>query len=262
MAVVVDDDRAVGSADHPVAERLGEQRRAEHLVGRAVRHDATGEQQHAVGVAGLAEVMGRQHDGRPRRRLVGDHLEDALLRRQVEAGDRLVEEQQVGTGGERLGDQHALALAAGQIAERPAQHRPDVHPLRRLGDRPPVVGAEPAEQAALAVATHAQHLADADRHPAVLQLVLGDERDPDIAAPFDAPGRRPQQAGEDEQQRALAAAVGSDERHRLTRRGSSASSARGRPWCRSARTRPERRSSPATSVTTAGLSIAAATLPF
>ena len=71
----------------------------------------------------------------------------------------------------------------------------------------------------------------------MLVLVLGDERDPDAARAARRARRRPQQAGEDEQQRALAAAVGADERHRLPGAGSPASSGRGRRWCRSARTR-------------------------
>ena len=135
-----------------------------------------GEQQHAIGAAGLAEVMRRQHHGRAGGPLLGDEIEDALLRRQVETGDRLVEQQQVGFGGERLSNEHALALPTGERAERTAGEVTDIHPLGGGGDRPAIVGAHSAEQSARAVAPHPQHLADAHRHPAVLELVLGDER--------------------------------------------------------------------------------------
>ena len=79
VAVVVDHDRPGVGAHHPVAERLGEQLRLEHVVGRSVGHHAPGEQQHAIRVPGLAEVVRRQHHGRAGRGLVGDQVEDALL---------------------------------------------------------------------------------------------------------------------------------------------------------------------------------------
>ena len=43
--------------------------------------------------------------------------DDLLLAAQVEVGERLVEQQQLGPGDQRVGDQHALLLAAGQFAD-------------------------------------------------------------------------------------------------------------------------------------------------
>ena len=111
-----------------------------------------------------------------------------------------------------------LALPAGEITERPAHHAPDVHPLRRLVDRPPVGRTEPAEQAALPVATHAQYLTDADRHPPVLQLVLGDEGHADPARRSTLPDVGRSRPARTSSSVLFPAAVGPDEGHRFTRR--------------------------------------------
>ena len=84
-----------------------------------------------------------------RSRLLVDDLEDALLAGEVEPGDRLVEQQQVGLGGQRLGDEHALALPAGELAERATPQVADVEARRRRRRPRPVVRPQPAEQAPL-----------------------------------------------------------------------------------------------------------------
>ena len=66
---------------------------------------------------GVLEVVGGDDDGSTGGALRGEHGADLLGRRHVEAGGRLVEQQQVGLLGEALGDERPLALAAGQLAE-------------------------------------------------------------------------------------------------------------------------------------------------
>ena len=211
VAVLVDHGRRPVRLHEAVAEGLGQQARLEHLVGRAGGQQAAGQQHDDVRAAGLAEVVGRQDDrGADRGHLV-DEVEDALLAGQVEAGDRLVEQQQVRLRREGLGHQHPLALPPGQIAERTLAQRLDVESAGGGGDGVPIVGVQPPEQPPAAEATHPQHVLHAEGHPAVLVLLLRDERDAGARRQRDAPVRRPNESGEQPEQRALAAAVGADE---------------------------------------------------
>ena len=214
VAVLVDDQRRRAGRHQPVAERLGQQLRLQHVLRRSGGEHAPGQQQHAIGPPGLPQVVRRHHHRRPRRGLGGDDLEDPLLAGEVETGDRLVEQQQVGRRGEGLGDEDPLALTAGQLPERAAAEVVDVEAVGRALDGRAVRRPEPAEQAPLGVATHAQHVLDAERHPPVLVLLLGDERDPQPLGDGQRAGRRSHQPGEQPEQSALAAAVRPDEGRR------------------------------------------------
>ena len=66
---------------------------------------------------------------------VVDRIEDQSLGDEVQAGHRLVEQEHLGLLGQPLGDEDALALTAGQLAEVAAPQHADVHPLDRLDDR-------------------------------------------------------------------------------------------------------------------------------
>ena len=72
---------------------------------------------------------------RPARSLLVDHLDDALAGHDVEAGDRLVEQQDVGLLGQALGHQHPLALTARQVVELAGGEIGDVEALERHGRR-------------------------------------------------------------------------------------------------------------------------------
>ena len=61
--------------------------------------------------------MGDQHDGRAARLQGAEGVGQHLLVVQVDAGGRLVEEEQLGVAGERAGDEHPLLLAAGEGAD-------------------------------------------------------------------------------------------------------------------------------------------------
>ena len=90
---------------------------------------------------------------RPSRRELGDERLEPRGARRVEAGEGLVEEQHAGVLHERAGDEHALALAAGERAERaprpgrrgrprrapPARPSRSARPARRHHGRPATV---------------------------------------------------------------------------------------------------------------------------
>ena len=80
--------------------------------------------------------MRDQHDGHAEARLqLAQQLEDLRLDGDVERGRRLVGDQQLGVAGERHGDHHALAHAAGElvrvVVDAPLGVR-DVHELQHL----------------------------------------------------------------------------------------------------------------------------------
>ena len=58
---------------------------------------------------------------------------ERLLRLGVDSGRRLVEHEQRRLGGERLGDERALLLAAGELRERPLGGRREADPVERVG---------------------------------------------------------------------------------------------------------------------------------
>ena len=155
--------------------------------------------------------MGREDDEAAIGGLLVDHFEDAELARQVEAGDRFVEQQHVGLGGDRLCHEDALLLAAGQVPERAATEVADFESLRGGVDQFPIVPAEPTEETELLVAPHPKHLIDREGHPAVVIVVLGHHGNG--AADSDAPVFGCDQTGEQREQGGLAAAVRSDQRN-------------------------------------------------
>ena len=61
-------------------------------------------------------MVSGEHDSAAIARVVSDHVEDAGLAREVEPGDRLIEEENIGARGDRLGDQHPLALTSRERA--------------------------------------------------------------------------------------------------------------------------------------------------
>src|SRR5262249_58403077 len=86
------------------------------------------EEDDAVGEAGgEVEVVGdRDRAGAAAAGLVFQDVEDGERVRRVERGGRLVEEDEVGRLAERLGEERAPALAAGQGVEAPVLEREDV----------------------------------------------------------------------------------------------------------------------------------------
>ena len=88
------------------------------LGGRAVEHHALLQHDHVVEVVGdRAELVRDEQHRAPWwcSHQVDERVAEQRLRLHVDAGDRLVEHQQLGLGRERLGDERALLLATGQL---------------------------------------------------------------------------------------------------------------------------------------------------
>ena len=133
--------------------------------------------------------------------------------RAVHAGRGLVQQQQLGMGGQGAGDEHPLPLPAGQGGEgAPAQlGQPDGG--QRLLGRLPVLSAVRAGRE-VAHPAHAHHVQDGDREQGVEAGVLGHVAHP-AAGPLRRPAEHPHLAGlrargaqDQAQQGGLAAPVG------------------------------------------------------
>ena len=110
-------------------------RLAGRLVAVVVRHladdaeavhdqDAVGERDH------LRHVAGDEDDRDAAGGDLADQLVEVGLGLDVDADRRLVDDQDVGIGGEPLGDRHLLLVAAGEVADRLAERRrADLEPL-------------------------------------------------------------------------------------------------------------------------------------
>ncbi len=112
------------------AARIGMAHVVEHLLDRAVldRVARIHDRDLLAGLEDEAEVVRDvEHRGAELARDVLDELDDAGFDRYVEGGRRLVEQQQLGIGQERHGDEHALLLAARQLV------RKGIHDSFRIG---------------------------------------------------------------------------------------------------------------------------------
>src|SRR5919198_976557 len=148
---------------------------------------------------------------------------ERLLRRDVDAGRRLVEREQRRPRGERLRDERALLLTAGEPQQRPAGEVRDPDALERLVDGGAVLGPQPSERPQRCPPgldhlsyrrgrVHAEmgalrEVADA------LTLACSSRG---LAEQEDAPARRPLEAECEPQQRRLSASVGARDRDELT----------------------------------------------
>ena len=190
------------------------------------------------GVALLRDpaVLDDQHPGGERERVegvVGDQHGDPGVRREVaaeldpqrrghadvEPGERLVEQQQRGVGGERARDRHPLGLAAGELARPPAGEVAQPDPGQPVAGRGPGLGAPgpsgPGAEGDVVEGgeVREEHLVLED-HPD--RAVPRRERQQVDAAEAGVPGGG-HQAGQGVQQRGLAGAVGADHGHHVAR---------------------------------------------
>jgi zinc/manganese transport system substrate-binding protein len=228
VRVVVEDQRPLTDPQQVATVRVGQVRVCQHVVRRPARHDAPGEEQEVVGLGGIAEIVGGHEDGAPGGPLGGDGIEDVLPGDEVEAGDRLVEQQHVGLLGEPLGDEGPLSLAAGQLVQRAPSEVRDGERVQGGIDGVAVAAAEATERAGGRVAAHRDGLPNGEREVLVHLRGLQDVRHPASARRRrDEQLARPrlEQAGHGVQQRGLPGAVRADERgdgarrHREGRRG-------------------------------------------
>ena len=214
----------VGDHGRVDAEGVADELGGEQLARRSLRdHPAVGEADHRVAVGGgRVEVVQDPADGQPVLDVQAAHeRHDLELVAHVEVGRRLVEQQHAGALGERDGQPGALALAAGQRVDEAVGVARGVGDLQRPGDRLAVGGAQAAEAAEVRLAAELDERGDRDAGHRLRALgqqreALGDragrERGDVLAVEHDRAGGRAQDAAERAQQRALARAVGSDQR--------------------------------------------------
>ena len=158
-----------------------------------LRDDATIEDGDGVRDAPrLLEVVRDHHDGRPAFAFQRqERFFEPARGRLVEAAGRLVEEQQLGFGIERVGKEHATDFAAGQDRERALFEAAQADPgeqLRNLQAR----GAGNAETDRSRLASQRQEVLDADRKRRIDRKVLRDIADASGARPVqeNSPGER------------------------------------------------------------------------
>ena len=100
---------------------LGDDLAVEAHEARQVRRDAV-------------QVVGREHDRQAVGVEVAEQVQDLVAGPHVDARRGLVEEQEVGPAEQRPGEEHALLLAAGELADVPVPEPADPQPLEHGGD--------------------------------------------------------------------------------------------------------------------------------
>ena len=140
----------------------------------------------------------------------------------VERAERLVEQQHPRLDGQRAGQRHALALAAGELGGMALAEAVELHELEQVARR----GGRSRGRRPLAARPHAQAEGDVlgHRHVAEQGVVLEDEADAALAhrhargvlvAEQDAAGARHLEAGDEAQERRLARARRAEQRQEL-----------------------------------------------
>src|SRR2546430_13440580 len=148
LGLTDDDEPAVGGMEDldrcavEAAERLAR----DLLFGSALDRAAAGEVDDAVEVADdrVDVVRDEQHGDLLLFADAAHERGDRGLVRQVEAVERLVEQQQPRPPDQRLGDQQALLLAAGELADRPAGIKWGARQAHPPPDRGPRLPSTPA----------------------------------------------------------------------------------------------------------------------
>ena len=78
------------------------------------------------------QVVGGQHDRDAVLMQVGEQVQHVVPRRDVDAGRRFVQQQQLGLAQQGPGDEHALLLPAGELADVPSGKLGNAQPVEDL----------------------------------------------------------------------------------------------------------------------------------
>ena len=210
VLVVLDRDRAGGSRlveNDQLAPVGGLERGAvEHVAGRAERHLTPVQAEDEVERAGALHVVARHEQGAALAAQLREQAVDQRGAGRVDARERLVEEQHAGVLHERAGEQGALALAAGELAERGAGLVRQADAVERGMGRGAVGAPRRQPPASPGERAHEGHVERVDGEVQPGALRLGDVRGP--PGHPDRPGGRLEIAQQRSEQRRLAAAVG------------------------------------------------------
>jgi hypothetical protein len=115
MMRVVNKHDSIGQTQQAPAIGLGEIRCSEDFFRGTARNNSASQQHHMVGLGCLGKVMCRHHDGATCVSLLVDDIENVLTTYDIKAGDRLVEEENVATLRQTLGDENTLTLPPGKF---------------------------------------------------------------------------------------------------------------------------------------------------
>ncbi len=200
-----------GEKQHASPEGLAQVGLDQHLAGGPFGHRPSVEQEDAVTAGGVVEVVRRHQDGVARPAFLLDHLEDRLAGDDIQAGHRLVEEQDVSFLRQALGHEDPLALPPGEVVQLAVGQIGDVESIQGGLHHGVILGVEAVEQAALGVARHPHRLAHGDRERPIHIGGLEHERD-GHAVPGDHSGGSGCEVGDGAQQRGLSGTVGADDR--------------------------------------------------
>ncbi len=169
----------------------------------------------------LALVVGDDDEGQAEAALQLHQLELRLAAQLlVERRHRLVEQEHARPLDQRTGQRHALALAAGQFVRLAAAEAFELHQRQHVGD--PLGDLRPGQ--AFLLETEGDIALDGQMREQRIALEHHIDRTPMRrhrrkidAVEQDAAGARPLEAGDQAQQRGLAAAGGSEQRKKLAR---------------------------------------------
>ena len=160
------------------------------------------------------EVVRREDDRQPAGVEVVEQVQDLVAQAHVDARRRLVHEQQLGLAEQRARDEHALLLAARQLADVAIGEIADVELREHRGDLRALGAAGPRQPPAVD-ARHQHALAHRHREAPVDRLDLRHVRHPQIGAPRHAAVRDAHAARQHAQRRRLAGAGGADDADEL-----------------------------------------------
>ena len=102
-----------------------------------------------------------------------EHLDDALLRADVDAAEGLVEQDDDGFLRQGAGDEDALPLAAGQLRDQGGAVVPHIHALQAEADRLLVALAGAPQPADVVLAAHHDHVVHGGGEDPVDAVALG-----------------------------------------------------------------------------------------
>ncbi len=162
------------------------------------------------------QVVRREHDGQAVAVQLVEQVQHLVTGSDVDPGRWLVHEQELGTPQQRPGDEHALLLAAGQLADVPTGELSDAEALEDGDDVAPLVLRRPGQQPR-APARHEHALGHGDREAPVHRLELGDVGDREPRPALDRAALRRHRAEQQPQQRRLARARRPDDAGELPR---------------------------------------------
>ena len=126
----------------------------------------------------LAELVGDQHDGAAAVLELAQRVGERLLVGQVDAGRRLVEEEQVGRADQGPGDERPLLLPAGELGDPGLGLPGQADHADRVVDRCPVVAGERTQQPTAGERAGGDDLPHRRRDARAGAGTLGDEADP------------------------------------------------------------------------------------